>query len=156
MGNENVNSDASLFLTAFRGEFQGVLRWPQLDALWSRVLQQQKDDWFLYAVGETPPVAVATAAELEAFVTAIDQLLRREHKEDYCGIVYADNVQEPGFIKVFDPGNLGSTCGSSGAPLLPGWILCKLAPIDLQAALPPPKNRRNGWQRIFHGRAVPA
>ena len=47
------------------------------------------------------------------FVTEIDRLLRQDHAEDYCGIVYADDLQQPRFIKIYDPNNLGVSCGYS-------------------------------------------
>ena len=137
------------FVSAFRGSFSGILRWPQLDDLWDRVRASDTSNWYIYAVGETPPEDVATASQLEQFIVEIDKLLHNEHKEDYCGVVYVDDTQHPEFIKIFDPNNLGVSCGFSDNPPLPGWILSKLSPTDLPAALPAPGNRRRWWQRIF-------
>lgn len=137
------------YLQAFRGTFSGVLRWHQLDQLWANVLGDGKA-WFVYAVGETPPTTPLGGAALQHVIQELDALLRRDHNEDYCGIVYADNMANPTFIKVFDPNNLGSACGSSGNPPLPGWILSHMQPIDLPAALPPPNNRRRWWQRLLN------
>ncbi len=33
------------------------------------------------------------------------------------GIVYVDDPVAPSLIKIYDPNNLGSTCGSSADPL---------------------------------------
>jgi hypothetical protein len=44
------------------------------------------------------------------------RLLRAEHHESYCGIVYADDLENPRLIKIYDPNNLGSSCGSSKNP----------------------------------------
>lgn len=137
------------FLTAFRGTFYGVLRWHQLDTLWEQVLADTTGGWYVYAVGEEPPTTPQTSESLRNIVRELDELLRRDHDEDYCGIVYADSLQQPTFIKVFDPNNLGSTCGSSGNPPLPGWILSQIPPINLPAALPQPNNRRHWWQKLF-------
>jgi hypothetical protein len=137
------------FLHAFRGTFSGVLRWHQLDALWEQVLADPHSHWYVYAVGEEPPTAPQSTEALRKIVKELDELLRREHDEDYCGIVYADSLQHPTYIKVFDPNNLGSACGSSGNPPLPGWILSHLPPINLPAALPQPNNRRRWWQKLF-------
>lgn len=136
------------YLQAFRGTFYGVLRWHQLDLLWKKVLQSPQA-WYVYAVGETPPDTPLDAPTLGKVLSEIDELLRREHEEDYCGIVYTDSMDHPSYIKVFDPNNLGSTCGSSGNPPLPGWILSHLQPINLPAALPQPGNRRRWWQKLF-------
>ena len=137
------------FITAFRGSFTGILRWPQLDELWNVLLTSDIDGWYIYAIGETPPDTPATESELKRFIEEIDKLLHKEHGKDYCGIVYTDDRQHPEFIKIFDPNNLGVTCGFSDNPPLPGWILSKIAPTDLPAALPAPGNRRRWWQRIF-------
>jgi hypothetical protein len=40
------------------------------------------------------------------------------------------------------------SCGYSDNPPLPGWILSRIAPADLQAAALP-GNRRRWWQRLF-------
>lgn len=137
------------YLVAFKGEFWGMLRWEQLDEFWDRLRGDAAGGWYIYAVGEPPPGQPVDALQLEHFVTEIDTLLRREHDEDYCGIVYADDREHPSFVKIFDPNNLGVVCGSSAAPPLPGWVLSKLRPVDLPAALPPPGNRRRWWQRLF-------
>jgi hypothetical protein len=50
------------------------------------------------------------------FIERIDALLRAEHHESYCGIVYADDLENPRLIKIYDPNNLGSSCGSSKTP----------------------------------------
>ena len=81
----------------------------------------------------------ADAAGLERFVDELDRLLRAEHAEDYCGIVYADSLERPEFVKIFDPNNLGVSCGFSENPPLPGWVLSKMKPVNLEAALRPPK-----------------
>lgn len=137
------------FLTAYRGSFINMLRWPQLDELW-QTLRAHAEGWYIYAVGEPPPQNPADAAQLDTFITEIDALLHAEHDEDYCGIVYADDRETPTFIKIYDPNNLGAVCGSSGAPPpFPGWILSRLQPDDLHVAMPLPGNRRRWWQRLF-------
>ena len=137
------------FYKAYKGSFSGIIRWHQLDKLWAQVTKNKTNDWFVYAVGEQPPAQVMVAEEVKYFIREVDQLLRREHDEDYCGIVYADNCEEPAFIKIFDPNNLGTSCGSSGIPPLPGWILSKIKPVDLPSAFPQPGNRKRWWKSLF-------
>jgi hypothetical protein len=141
--------DSINFLAAFRGSFTGILRWPKLDELWETVLQQDSQNWYIYAVGETPPEDTASREQLEQFITSINELLHKEHAEDYCGVVYADDLQHPAFIKIFDPNNLGVSCGFSNSPPLPGWILSAIKPTDLPAAIPQPGNRKRWWQKLF-------
>lgn len=137
------------YVAAFRGSFYGVLRWPQLDDLWQVLKADAADDWYIYAVGETPPVDPATPEQLCQFIDEIDVLLHKEHEEDYCGIVYTDSFETPSYVKIFDPNNLGVSCGFSDNPPKPGWILSKLQPTDLEADMPLPGNRRRWWQRLF-------
>lgn len=146
MGETEKNLD---FLHVFRGGFQGVLRWPQLDQLWATVLNDPHSQWYLYAVGAEPPEQVASPVQVQQFIQELDGLLRREHAEDYCGIVYVDNFQQPSLIKIFDPHNLGTMCGSKGAQPLPAWIISQLKPIDLPHTVPMPQNRRRWWQQLF-------
>jgi len=137
------------FLRAFRGSFTSALRWHQLDALWERVRERADAGWYLYAVGEAPPRAPADKTRVLAFVSEIDKLLREEHDEDYCGIVYADDLSEPGFLKIYDPHNLGVSCGYSDNPPLPGWVMSRIPPVDLSAEGAGPKSRKRWWERLF-------
>jgi hypothetical protein len=137
------------FMSAFRGSFTSALRWPQLDALWAVLGEEAGDDWFIYAIGEPPPAQPASARDLQRFLDEMALFLRREHDEDYCGIVYADNLQQPAFIKIYDPNNLGVSCGYSDNPPLPGWIVSKLPPCDLPSTRVLPNNRGRWWRQLF-------
>lgn len=142
-----MDNPEQAYLSAFRGSFTSTLRWHHLDALWESV-RDSPHGWFIYAVGEPPPSVAANEALLLRFIDEINELLRREHTEDYCGIVYADDLEAPSMIKVYDPNNLGVSCGYSDNPPLPGWVLSRLPPMDLQAAAQT-ASRRRWWQRLF-------
>ena len=137
------------FRQAFRGRFESVLRWEQLDAFWDVLRKDVAGDWYIYAVGEPPPQQPSSAEQMQTFLLEIEQLLRKEHDEDYCGVVFTDSMDAPQFVKIFDPNNLGVSCGFSENPPLPGWILSKLPPVDLDAPVPLPGNRRRWWQRLL-------
>jgi hypothetical protein len=138
------------FTRAFNGYLSGVLRWPELDALWVRLRAHPGDSWFIYAVGETPPEVPASRDQLHRFIDELDALLRREHDVDYCGIVYVDDPATPSLVKVYDPNHLGSVCGSSSLPPpLPGWVLSRLPPSALRPQQPVTGSRRRWWQRLF-------
>jgi hypothetical protein len=143
-------SDSNDFMQAFRGSFTSALRWHHLDALWQVVRNDAAGGWYLYAIGETPPLSPSGPQQVITFIDEIDKLLRAEHTETYCGIVYADDLQQPSFIKIYDPNNLGVSCGYSDNPPLPGWIMSKIPPADLQVTLIP-KNRKRWWQNLFGG-----
>lgn len=132
------------------GSFTSALRWHQLDDLWQVLRDDERHDWYIYAIGSEVPKLPSTHQELMKFIDQIDQLLRQEHDEDYCGIVYSDNPSNPTMIKVFDPHNLGVTCGYSDNPPLPGWILSKVKPVDLVTNQVIPNNRKRWWQKLFY------
>jgi hypothetical protein len=142
-------STEEVYLAAFRGNFTSTMRWHDLDAFWEKLKDNADDHWYIYAVGEAPPAHTVEKSDLLNFIDRIDELLHKEHDEDYCGIVYADNLQSPAFVKIFDPNNLGVTCGFSEKPPLPGWVLSRIQPVELEAALYPPKNRQRWWQQLF-------
>jgi len=136
------------FLQQYRGSFTSALRWPQLDALWG-LIRAEPQGWYVYALGEPPPVQVSDEAILKHFIDEIDALLRREHQEDYCGIVYADDMSQPNMVKIYDPHHLGVVCGYSDNPPLPGWVLSRIQPVDLPNAQASTRARRHWWQKIF-------
>jgi len=138
-----------VYLSAFKGNFTSTMRWHDLDAFWLTLKSHADDHWYIYAVGEEPPEAPVDQQYFLNFIDKVDELLRKEHDEDYCGIVYIDNKESPEFIKIFDPNNLGVSCGFSEKPPLPGWILSRIQPVELETALYPPKNRQRWWQQLF-------
>lgn len=125
------------------------MRWEQLGQLWQVLRDDAEGGWYVYAVGEQPPAEPASGELLKTFLSEIDQLLRKDHEEEYCGIVYADSFESPQFVKIFDPNNLGVSCGFSDNPPLPGWVLSKLPPVDLNTDVPLPGNRRRWWRRLL-------
>lgn len=141
------------FIQAFRGSFAGIRQWQELDEFWAVMKQNADDNWYVYVVTEPAPGQPMSEQRLTRFIDEINQLLRREHEEDYCGIVYVDDKHNPQFIKIYDPNNLGVVCGFSDNPPLPGWIISRLPPIDLNeqslaAASSSPRKSR-WWQRIL-------
>ena len=143
-----VTSESDEYLTAFRGGFKSTMRWHHLDALWD-CLRASPEGWYVYPVGDVLPEKPMTAEQFTHFLQQVDQLLRAEHDEDYCGIVYADDLKSPQMVKIYDPNNLGVSCGYSDNPPLPGWVLSRLRPVNLQAQQPLPGNRRRWWQRLL-------
>jgi hypothetical protein len=137
------------YVDAFRGRFVSLMRWDDLTVFWDTLRSQVDDNWYVYHVGEAVPTSTISKDQLLTFITEMDVLLRAEHDEDYCGIVYADDHQHPSFIKIFDPHNLGVSCGFSDNPPLPGWVMSKMPPVNLHNALRPNNSRRSWWKKIF-------
>ena len=139
----------SEFLNKYSGYLGGVMKWDELTSLWACIREQQNSNWYVYAVGEAVPGSVASSDQLHQFMESIDELLHREHEHDYCGIVYVDDVNDPAFVKIYDPNNLGVVCGFSDNPPLPGWVMSQVQPEDLEMAFPPPASRKRWWKKIF-------
>jgi hypothetical protein len=134
------------FQRLYTGRVWSVMGWDQLTAFWKRI--DPAAGWYLLAVGVSPAPTLADAATVATFIERIDTLLRNEHHESYCGIVYADDLDNPRLIKIYDPNNLGSSCGSSKNPPGPGWIMSRDVPNELPSSHPVPQNRKRWWQRL--------
>lgn len=135
------------FDAVFDGRLFSILSWTQLENFWNKI--NPAAGWFLYAVGESRPLAPAEPPQVQAFLRHIHDLLRREHEEDYCGIVYTDDMDDPSLIKIYDPHNLGSVCGGSGrVRVLPGWVISRMRPSDLTPNHIVPQNRRRWWRQF--------
>lgn len=139
------------FQALYTGRLWSVLGWDQLTALWQRI--DPAAGWYLVALGVDADAKAASspadAATVTEFIRRIDALLREEHRESYCGIVYADDLGNPSLIKIYDPNNLGSSCGSSKHPPGPGWVMSRLAPAGLSVENLAPAGRRRWWQSLF-------
>jgi len=137
---------ADAYGRALNGVLYGIMHWDQLDIFWTQV--DPKAHWYLYAVGEAVPTETADAEHVTQFMAKIDALLHLEHQEDYCGIVYADDLEHPSFIKIYDPNHLGSSCGSSKTPTLPGWVMSQIPPT-LLASNVLPQGRQRWWKSFL-------
>lgn len=135
--------EANAFRARLGGTFEGIMTWPQLDALWQRV---RIGRWFVYPTDEPPPDEPAAGEPLAATIDAIDATLRRDHEYDYCGIVYADDADAPTLIKIYDPRNLGTSCSHGGAPIPPRWILSIARPASIEEPAHEPAHRWRLWR----------
>jgi len=146
-GVTTASSPTTEFQRLYTGRVWSVLAWDQLTALWQRI--DPAAGWYLQAVGVASVPILADAAMVCAFIERIDALLRADHHESYCGIVYADDLENPRLIKIYDPNNLGSSCGSSKNPPGPGWIMSRVEPDGIPAGRPAPENRKRWWQGLL-------
>ncbi|MBS4098235.1 MAG: hypothetical protein KGZ83_15515 [Sulfuricella sp.] len=138
----------SEFQRKLNGLLFSLMSWEQLSTFWGKV--DRHAGWYLYAVGEDLPSTPANADQVQHFMENLDALLHREHHEKYCGIVYADNLEQPGFVKIYDPAHLGSSCGSSKNSPLPGWVMSLVPPEELKTKWVVPANRKRWWQNLFN------
>ena len=149
--NAPLQPPSDAFLSALNGVLFSLMQWDQLATFWQKV--DLDAGWYLYALGEAVPHSKANAAHVKQFILDIDALLHKEHDEDYCGIVYADNLEQPTFIKIYDPNHLGSSCGSScttsKSAILPGWIMSQMPPTELTPSWIVPQSRKRWWEKLL-------
>ena len=137
------SATSAAFHARLRGTFSGILQWQQLDELWERV---KRGEWYFYQLGQALPTSALRGDELARRIDALNALLRQKYDCSYCGIVYADDVEHPALIKVYDPNNMGSSCSGNAPPSPPGWILSTAAPALIETQVPTPGNRKRWWQ----------
>lgn len=139
------------FYEKFKGSFTSCMRWSDLTTFWDTLKLKASDDtWYIYAIGENVPELPASTDELMLFINEIDSLLRQEHDEEYCGIVYADDKATPTYVKIYDPNNLGVSCGFSNDPPLPGWIISTTLPKPLEDKSVLTQQRKRWWQKLWN------
>jgi hypothetical protein len=52
-------------------------------------------------------------------------------------------------VKIYDPNNLGVSCGFSKNPPPPGWVMSLAPPVEQLRAGPLPESRRRWWHALF-------
>ena len=138
----------SEFMGLYNGMLRGIREWSRWDEFQQTLVEQADNGWYVYFVGVDFPRAPLDAATFCKVLGAIGALLHHDHKEKYLGIVYVDDFEHPRLIKIYDPNNLGASCGSSGKVVPAGWILSRVAPDPLGEFIVP-EGRKRWWREIF-------
>ncbi|HAN55804.1 MAG TPA: hypothetical protein DCQ77_06270 [Betaproteobacteria bacterium] len=138
----------SAFTDLLNGPLYGVMRWEQWDVLCENI-RSSGEAWYVYGVGHGVPDAPIAGSSLSCALDEIGALLKRDHEEDYLGIVYVDDLSNAALVKIYDPNNLGATCGSSGRDIPPGWVLSRHPPSQIASDIPVSNNRRRWWHGLL-------
>jgi hypothetical protein len=141
-----------MFLQTYTSRMNGVLRWPQLDKLWQKL--DTNEGWYLYEIGNDVPTKPLSSGALQQAIERIDTFLHLEHEAEYCGVVYTDNLNAPGVLKIYHPKKMGASCGSSGSTVLPKWTLSKYPPIDLVEWALEKDQKPAWWKHMLRPRGV--
>lgn len=137
------------YIKKFRGAFINMLRWEQFDRLWEK-LRNDPQAWYVYELDTTVPDQPFDKQQWPGFLDQLAVQLREQHGEDYCGIVYADNPEQPTYIKIYDPKNLGVVCGISDLPPpLPGWIISQAQPAKINRDIFTVSKRKPWWKLLW-------
>jgi hypothetical protein len=110
------------YLAQFQDRFIGIMQWEDCHALFEK-LSNNSNDWYLYNTSKVVPKTVVNANDFLNAINNIKKVIKSEHQERYCGIVYTNDLNNPDFVKIFHPNNLGKSCGSSEIPIV--WIVAK-------------------------------
>ncbi|WP_308388172.1 hypothetical protein [Acidithiobacillus sp. AMEEHan] len=139
------------FASIYGGMLWAIRDWAQWDALVAKLQAEADDAWFVYFVGQDLPTAPLPAETFRRVLAEIDILLHHDHRERYLGIVYVDDREHPNLLKIYDPNNLGASCGSSGKLIPPGWVLSRMPPEHLPGPVIIPEGRLRWWRELFDG-----
>lgn len=139
----------SSFNAILNGPLQGVLTWENWETLINTLKATQGEGWYVYFVGTGVPDDRLQGENFGHVMSEIDQLLRRDHEERYFGIAYVDDFETPSLVKIYDPNNLGSSCGSSGMFIPPGWVISKMPPEEIRSHQITPQGRKRWWHALI-------
>ncbi len=118
------------YLEQFQDRFIGVMQWEDCSSLLQKLIENP-NDWHLYDTLKPMPDATHSAEDFINKINSIKNTLINEHQERYCDIVYTNDLDNPSFVKIFHPNNLGKVCDSSDNHTLPQWMLSKEKPMDV-------------------------
>lgn len=142
---ETFSYPDTAYWRAFRGRFSGILSWDGFDGFWA-ALAGAPEGWFVFDPRGAAPDAPLPGEDFATFLGEARTVLEARRGLGHCGVVYADDLAAPGFVKLFDPTDMGSSCSIGGAPVLPRWVLSRIAPDPLPVPEPP---RTGLMARVF-------
>ena len=126
------------FWRAYQGRAAGLINWKDVDALWP-LLSKQPEGWFVYDLETGPPAAPTPAQEFAAFLPEAEDLVNTRRDRSHSGAIYLDSREAPRFIKIFDPANMGTSCGGGHEMIFPRYILSKVKPDPRPTPVPKAK-----------------
>ena len=130
--NNNSNEAETYFRERFNATFYGVLKWTDLDGFWRNLEKSSNNNWHIYDLNALPPQMAVSDSELIEFIQHTDLWLRQLHQEDFCGVVYVDDHDNPSFVKIYHPKKMGhGSCSISQERPLPAWVLSTIKPTEL-------------------------
>ena len=138
MRDTNATLPDTPFWQCYGGRFAGIPTWPGFDAFWA-TLEASGGDWYVF-----DPAGDAPAAPHGDFAGALAEALacvEQVRSRSFCGAVFADDLANPGFVKVFDPYRMGGVCGGSNERVLPTWIFSRIAPDPFPLAPATPEKK---------------
>ncbi|CAB5495838.1 hypothetical protein THERMOT_387 [Bathymodiolus thermophilus thioautotrophic gill symbiont] len=136
------------YLAQFQGRFIGIMQWDDCRALFDK-LSSNPNDWYVYDTSKVVPKTVTNTNDFLDTINNIKKIIKSEHQERYCGIVYTNDLDNPDFVKIFHPNNLGKSCGSSENPPIPQWLLSKIKPVEVMEKFNSPSKKKGFISKYF-------
>ncbi len=127
------------------GAFSGVLKWQDMEGLWLS-LKAAPENWYVFDPAAAAPATPLSSSEFITFLDEAEVLINQRRDRSSCGSVYVDAMDEPTYIKIFDPLKMGTSCGGSHDPIMPRWIISRMVPDTLP---PPPLEKLSIVQRLM-------
>jgi len=118
------------FWHAYQGSFSGLMIWSDVEQFFTD-LTDNPDNWYVFRLDGPLPKAPLEAVEFINHLQEMRDLTLTYRDASHCFSLFSDNISNPQFVKVFDPGNLGASCGSSGRRIYPRWTLSRIKPDAL-------------------------
>lgn len=146
MRDTNGTLPDTAFWKAFNGKFHGIPTWEGFDRFWD-LFAATGGEWYVFnPEGDAPsapePGLAAVLTEAHDCVTDVRGM------RNFCGTVFADDLADPSFVKVFDPWKMGAACGSSGERVMPRWVFSRMAP-DALPLLPEVPEKKGLFARVI-------
>jgi len=123
---------------AFQGRSSGLINWKDVDALWVQ-LSSQPEGFFVYDFEAAPPTTPLPAFDFARFLPKAEALVNERRDRSHSGAIYIDSLTAPLFIKIFDPTNMGTSCGGDHEMVFPRFTLSKIKPDARPTPTPKPK-----------------
>jgi len=128
----------TLFWRLYQGRSKGLLHWPDVDAFWEH-LATKPEGWYVYDLESDPPESPARATAFLDSLNTAQALVNQRRESSHSGAIYVDSAEAPAFIKIFDPTNMGTSCGGDHEMILPRYIFSKAKPDRKPEPAPPKK-----------------
>lgn len=122
------------FSEKYTGSFKSLLQWSDFDDYWESLKEIEKNGWYVSVPSLTPDLTPKSDEDINRFLDEIAVLIHKYHQERVCGIVYVDDLDNPNMIKIYDPNNLGYSCGSSPIKPFAGWVISTMLPEAMENA----------------------
>lgn len=144
---DSADNAVRIYRDALAGRFEGILTWPDLDALWTR-LRTAPEGWYVHDPDAPPPDRPASETAFRQALDRAEAMFSHARSRDWCGAVYVDDRNNPGLVKIFDPFGM-SACGGGSAATRPWLILSRIPPAPLADPAESPR-RRGLLSRLAH------